>query len=244
MIESMTGFGSSSLISNRFTIEVEVKSINSRFLDLSVRLPRGLNDKEIEIRNLIKQYVNRGKVSLNIFLKKDGVENGIPSYDSKSLKGISELLRNIKKESGLSQDIQISDILSFYNVLFSDSSEYSDEEYELTIKAIKESLEKLKAMRIEEGKQLVADLQNRIDIIDNTVDKISVIAKNSVDEYFNKVIGIVPGMRRLLVSSLNPKKRFGKFKKISYIANPIKGVYRLDYTFLDENKYKKAVTVR
>lgn len=64
---------------------------------------------------------------------------------------------------------------------------------------------------------------------------------HAVDEYFNKVIGIVPGMRRLLVSHLNPKKRFGKFKKISYIANPIKGVYRLDYTFLDENKYKKVL---
>ncbi len=123
MIESMTGFGSSSLASNRFTIEVEIKSINSRFLDISIRLPRGLNDKEIEIRNLIKRKINRGKVSLNIYLKKDGVENGIPSYDNKSLKGIAELLQNIKEESGISQDIQMSDILSFYNVLFSDSSE-------------------------------------------------------------------------------------------------------------------------
>jgi uncharacterized protein (TIGR00255 family) len=120
MIESMTGFGSSSLVSNRFTIEVEIKSINSRFLDISVRLPRGLNDKEIEIRNLIKQNINRGKVTLNIFLKKDGAENGIPSYDVNSLKGISELLKGIKKESGLAQEIQMSDILSFHNVLFSD----------------------------------------------------------------------------------------------------------------------------
>ena len=187
MIESMTGFGSSSLVSNRFTIEVEIKSINSRFLDISVRLPRGLNNKEIEIRNLIKQNIKRGKVTLNIFLKKDGIENGIPSYDINSLKGISDLLKGIKKESGISQEIQIADILSFHNVLFSDSSEYSDEEYQLTVRAISESIEKLKSMRVEEGKQLIDDLQTRVDTIDSTVDKIREYAKYSVDEYFQKL---------------------------------------------------------
>jgi uncharacterized protein (TIGR00255 family) len=155
MIESMTGYGSASLLSSRFTIEVEIKSINSRFLDVSLRLPRSLNDKEIEIRNLIKQNINRGKVSLNIYLKKDGVENGIPSYDKESLKGIAQLLRNIKSDSDLKEEIQLSDILSFHNVLFSDSSsEYSDEEYELTKKAILESIKKLKIMRSEEGQEL------------------------------------------------------------------------------------------
>ena len=81
----------------------------------------------------------------------------------------------------------MSDILSFHNVLFSDSSEYSDEEYKLTLEAINESIEKLKVMRVEEGKQLVVDLQNRVDIIDNTVDKIDEFAKTSVDEYFQKL---------------------------------------------------------
>ena len=52
MIESMTGFGSASLLTDKFTIEVEIKSINSRFLDIAVRLPRSLNSKEIEIRNI------------------------------------------------------------------------------------------------------------------------------------------------------------------------------------------------
>ena len=64
----MTGYGKASLLSERFTIESEIKSINSRFLDISLRLPKTLYDKEIEFRNLIKQNINRGKVSLNIFL--------------------------------------------------------------------------------------------------------------------------------------------------------------------------------
>jgi uncharacterized protein (TIGR00255 family) len=187
MIESMTGYGSSSLLSNRFTIEVEIKSINSRFLDLSLRLPRSLNDKEIEIRNIVKQKINRGKVTLNIFLKKDGVENGIPSYNKESLKGIAELLRNIKSDSDLKEEVQLSDILSFNNVLFSDSSEYSNEEFELTKKAILEAIEKLKVMRTEEGAELVIDLQNRVTIIEKKVDEIEELAKDSVKVYFQKL---------------------------------------------------------
>lgn len=187
MIESMTGFGDASLASDRFTIEVEIKSINSRFLDISVRLPRGLNSKEIEIRNMIKSRINRGKVSLSIFLKKDGAESGIPSYDKKTLLGLTELLRSIKRDSELNEDIHVSDILSFSNVLFSDSSEYSDVEYELTKKAILDSIEKLKVMREEEGEQLVRDLQSRVTKIETLVDEIVELGKESVKEYFQKL---------------------------------------------------------
>ncbi|MBU0473757.1 MAG: YicC family protein [Bacteroidetes bacterium] len=187
MIESMTGYGSSSLLSNRFTIEAEIKSINSRFLDISLRLPRSLNDKEIEIRNLIKQNINRGKVTLNIFLKKDGVENGIPSYDEKILLGIAKLLRKIKSDSDLKEEIQLSDILSFQNILFSDSSEYSEEEYELTKSVILDSIKKLKIMRVEEGEQLVIDLQERVSKIEKLVDEIAEIGRESVKTYFDKL---------------------------------------------------------
>ncbi len=187
MIESMTGFGGASLASDRFTIEVEIKSINSRFLDISVRLPRGLNSKEIEIRNMIKSKINRGKISLNIFLKKDGAENGIPSYDKNTLIGLTELLRSIKTDSELKEDIHISDILSFHNVLFSDSSEYSEAEYELTKKAILDSIEKLKVMRGEEGEQLEVDLRNRVTKIETIVNEIVELGKESVKEYFQKL---------------------------------------------------------
>ena len=84
MIQSMTGYGKANRSSSNYTFEVEVKSVNSRFLDISVRLPKTLLSKEIELRNLIKQKINRGKVSLNINLTKDGVESSIPNIDKKS----------------------------------------------------------------------------------------------------------------------------------------------------------------
>jgi len=187
MIESMTGYGKASLLSERFTIESEIKSINSRFLDISLRMPKSLYDKEIEFRNLIKQNINRGKVTLNIFLKFDDVENGFPNYDEKNLKGVVDLLQKIKIDSGIKGEVQISDIMSFQNLIFKDTSENSEEEYILVKKAVLESIGKLKKMRQEEGKLLVKDLLERISIIEKIVEEISDLGRKSVVEYFEKL---------------------------------------------------------
>jgi len=140
MIESMTGYGKASLLSERFTIESEIKSINSRFLDISLRLPKSLYDKEIEFRNIIKKNINRGKISLNIFLKHDNLENGFPNYDEKNLKGVVDLLEKIKTDSGIAGEVQISDIMSFQNLIFKDNSENSEEEFNLVKEAVLDSL--------------------------------------------------------------------------------------------------------
>ena len=66
MIQSMTGYGKANYNSNYYTFEVELKSVNSRFLDIFVRLPKILSDREIEYRNLVKRYIRRGKITLNI----------------------------------------------------------------------------------------------------------------------------------------------------------------------------------
>lgn len=187
MIESMTGYGKASLLSERFTIESEIKSINSRFLDISLRLPKTLYDKEIEFRNLIKQNINRGKVTLNIFLKYDDVDNGFPNYDEKNLKGVVDLLQKIKTDSGIAGEVQISDIMSFQNLIFKDTSENSEEEYSLVKEAVLESIGKLKKMRQEEGKLLVKDLLERVSKIESTVKEISDLGRESVVDYFQKL---------------------------------------------------------
>lgn len=187
MIESMTGYGKASLLSERFTIESEIKSINSRFLDISLRLPKTLYDKEIEFRNLIKQNINRGKVTLNIFLKYDDVDNGFPNYDAKNLKGVVDLLKKIKIDSGIAGEVQISDIMSFQSLIFKDTSENSEEEFNLVKEVVLDSIGKLKKMRQEEGKLLVNDLLERVSKIESTVKEISDLGRKSVVEYFQKL---------------------------------------------------------
>ena len=71
MISSMTGYGKSIVTNKNFSVEVEIKSINSRYLDLSLKIPRFLADKEFEIRNFLKEKVKRGKISLSVFIEKN-----------------------------------------------------------------------------------------------------------------------------------------------------------------------------
>ncbi|MCF6269602.1 MAG: YicC family protein [Melioribacteraceae bacterium] len=187
MIESMTGYGKASLLSESFTVESEIKSINSRFLDISLRLPKTLYDKEIEFRNLIKQNINRGKVTLNIYLKHDEVDNGFLNYNEKSLKGVADLLQKIKTDSGIAGEVQVSDIMTFQSVFFKDASENSEEEYNLIKKTVLDSIHKLKKMREEEGSILAKDLLERVSKIENVVKEISDLGRNTVHEYFQKL---------------------------------------------------------
>jgi len=189
MIQSMTGYGKASGNSNNSVFEVEIKSVNSRFLDISVRLPKTLLSNEIELRNLIKQKINRGKVSLNINLTKDGVDSGIQNFDRKNLSSAIEILNTIKEEAKLNVDIQLSDLLSFPYLFVSDSSELSESEFELIKKTLFDAIEKLKKMRFAEGQELIKDLQKRIEKVSKLNREISTLERSSIESYFSKLKG-------------------------------------------------------
>lgn len=187
MIHSMTGYGKANGNSSNYTFEVEVKSVNSRFLDVSVRLPKNLLSKEIELRNLIKQKINRGKVSLNINLTKDGVESGVQNIDKQNLLSTIEILNAIKKEANINEELKISHLLSFPYLLVSDNSEFSDAEFEQLKIALLEAIEKLKKMRSAEGEALLNDLKKRIKNISQLNSDISDLERSSIDVYFSKL---------------------------------------------------------
>lgn len=183
----MTGYGKANGNSSNYTFEVEVKSVNSRFLDVSVRLPKNLLSKEIELRNLIKQKINRGKVSLNINLTKDGVESGVQNIDKQNLLSTIEILNAIKKEANIDEELKISHLLSFPYLFVSDNSEFSDLEFELVKRALSEAIEKLKKMRSAEGEALLNDLKKRIKNISQLNSDISDLERSSIDVYFSKL---------------------------------------------------------
>lgn len=187
MIQSMTGYGKANGSSNNYTFEVEVKSVNSRFLDVSVRLPKTFLSKEIELRNLIKQKVNRGKVSLSINLTKDGVESGTQNIDKKNLLSTIEVLNAIKKEANITEELQISHLLSFPHLFVSDNSEFSDSEFEQVKIALLEAIVKLKKMRSAEGEALLNDLKKRIENISWLNSEISDLERSSIEVYFSKL---------------------------------------------------------
>ena len=97
------------------------------------------------------------------------------------------MLQKIKTDSGISGEVQISDIMAFQSLIFKDSSENSEEEFDLVKKAVLDSIGKLKKMREEEGKLLVKDLLERVSKIEVIVKEISDLGRKSVVEYFEKL---------------------------------------------------------
>lgn len=188
MIYSMTGYGKSSIQESGFVIETEIRSVNSRFLDLSIKLPRNYSNRELEVRELIRKQIKRGKISISVYSKKDNGENNkFAEIDEENLKSIVTFLEKVKSAAGSKSEISLENILAFQNYFMADSSEESDTEFELIKKSILDSIESLQQMRQQEGEALKTDLIERINIIKNFVEKIVTKSPESVQLYFNKI---------------------------------------------------------
>ncbi len=187
MIYSMTGYGKSSSSKNKISAEVEVKSVNSRFFEISLKLPSILSAYDYEIRELIKSKVQRGKLNVVIHFKKDGVENGFISVDTKKLSIQLSLIKKIKKAAGIKEDIRLEHLLNSKEIFTSQDNELSKVEFEIIKSALNKALDKLILMKKKEGAELSRDFLNRIDKINLKVSGIENDYRNSIEEYHNKL---------------------------------------------------------
>lgn len=187
MIYSMTGYGKGIAENENFTIEVEAKSVNSRYLDVFIKLPPQLLNREYELRELIKNKMKRGKVSVFVQLKKHGKFDEIPDLDKEKLKNYISLIKEIKKTAKLTEKIKLEHILYRPDFYASSSEEFADEEFELIKTAIDKALKELLKMKKNEGQELAKDLLKRIKIIDDKVKEIEEKSVESVKDYFEKI---------------------------------------------------------
>ena len=133
MLSSMTGYGKGIIQKDDFTIEAEIKSLNSRYLDLSLRVPKFLLNKEFEIREKIKNRVKRGKVYLSVTVRKGELEEKFNEIDPAAVQVAVNILKDIKKSAKITDKIKLSDILLFQNMLFKDDSAQASEEFDLVV---------------------------------------------------------------------------------------------------------------
>ncbi len=187
MISSMTGYGKGLAKKGDLSVEAEIKSLNSRFLDLSLRLPKFLMNKEFEIRERVKNKIKRGKVYLAVTIKKGEFEERFNEIDPSAVKFAHKILKDIKKHAKLTDKIKLSDILLFQTMLFKDDSEQASEEMDLVTEAIDKAIAELNKMRELEGTELEKDLNKRVNIIEESLSKIEESARGCVVEYFNKL---------------------------------------------------------
>ncbi|MCX6335130.1 MAG: YicC family protein [Bacteroidia bacterium] len=158
MIKSMTGYGKSVAELPQKKISIEIKSLNSKSLDLNARLPWLYKEKESEVRNIISQKLDRGKIDLNINF--DALDSEIvPVINKNVVKNYFNQLKEIAGDLKINADDQLlSTIMRLPDALKTEKPELAEEEWLLVREKINEAVEQLDGYRIEEGKSLEADL--------------------------------------------------------------------------------------
>ena len=186
MIFSMTGYGKGSAVKNNFSADVEIKSVNSRFLELFLKLPPLLSDREYELREIMKSKIKRGKINVTVQLKRNG-NSDLAMVNETKLKEYISLIENIKKTAGIIEEIKIEHILNNREIISSSDVSLSDAEFNTVKKALKGALDELLKMRKNEGEELAKDLTKRIKTIEVRVVLIEKEFRKSVNSYYKKL---------------------------------------------------------
>jgi len=172
MIKSMTGYGKSVAEIPQKKITIEIKSLNSKQFDLNARLPWLYRDRETEIRNLISRRLDRGKIDLNISF--DSMESeAVPVINKSVVKNYYNQIKELAGELGIESDGELlSTILKFPDALKTEKPELQDEEWNLVLEKLNESVDQLDNYRSEEGKSIESDLITCIKRITGFLDEI------------------------------------------------------------------------
>jgi uncharacterized protein (TIGR00255 family) len=144
-------------------------------------------NKEFEVREKVKSRIKRGKVYLNVTVRKGDFEERFNEIDPAAVKFAVKLLKEIKKSAKITEKLKLSDLMLFQNMLFKDDNEQASEEFELVAEAIDAAINNLNSMREAEGFELEKELRKRVQIIENALNKIENSSDESVKAYFEKI---------------------------------------------------------
>jgi len=188
MILSMTGYGRGVHRQNDLEVTAEVRSVNNRFLDVVVKMPKTLSDYEQKVRELVGKYLNRGRINLWM-----SITSGDDKYQNLKInKGLAtaylRLAKQLKDEFNLNGDIDINQLLVFPDIITVEVDEdASKETWQCAEQAIIKALDQLSQMRQVEGQSLQQDFKNRIENLEKVIARIETLAKNSPQEELNKL---------------------------------------------------------
>ena len=188
MAISMTGFGRGEYKDDNYQFLVECKTINHKYADINIRLPRKLSFLEDKARILVKDYIKRGRVDLYIKLDLLGSEDVNLKFDEALATQYVSILKQIKDKFDLVDDISVMNIAKFPDVIKTEEKEDDEDKLWSMLKvALENALLKLKEMRSEEAKKLAEDIQNRCDLLKNYIEDIEKYSYNVVIDYKEKL---------------------------------------------------------
>ena len=192
MIKSMTGFGRCEVTEGERKYTVEMKSVNHRYLDVNIKMPKSLNFFESTIRTLLKEYMERGKVDLYITYEDLSEERFSLKYNEELAGEYLGYLKKMSETFGLDNDIRVSTLSRYPDVLSMEQVEIDEKEIWIGLeKAIRGACEQFVESRITEGENLktdlIAKLDNMLTYVDFIEERSPIIMKDYRERIENKV---------------------------------------------------------
>lgn len=173
MVQSMTGFGSA----EKDSFKVEIRSVNHRFLDISMKIPQNLSHYEMPLRNILRERFSRGRFDILVTLLQEG--NVRVKINTGLARELYDALRALKEELSLSDSLGIETIAGFRELILTEEIEYHAESL---YAAFHEALDRLRAMRDKEGEAIAQDVNSRLEKMEQMTAQISLLCPDVVKE--------------------------------------------------------------
>lgn len=206
-MKSMTGFGRARYENSNRIYNIEIKSVNHRYNDITVKLPRSISYLEEKIKKEISSKISRGKIDIFVSFENNSAE-GKDIRINKELAGIYiKELKTIASENGINENIPVTEISKFPDVLTIENLEDEDTIWKELLVCLNEAISNFLQMRENEGKKIKEDLNIRIEKISNKVCEISTYSTGLVSEY---VVKLEARIKEILKTDIVDKDRLAQ----------------------------------
>lgn len=182
MVKSMTGFGKTTVEFRNKKIIIEIKSLNSKQLDLNLRIPNLYKEKEMEIRGLVKERLDRGKVDMVIYFDNAESEKDVVINRSVVAQYFNQMLE-ISEQLGVDTDKSalLQTVMRFPDTLQVKAEELDEEEWDALHVGVEKALEEMNCFRIQEGAALIKDITHRIELIQELSSQVPAFEKRRIE---------------------------------------------------------------
>ncbi len=188
MVKSMTGYGRASETLNSRGITVEVRSVNHRYLDCTVKSPRAYAFLDEKLKTCLSEFVARGKVDIYVSIDNSDSANVSVSLNESLLNGYFDVFEKLNTQYGVNKDVSVSEIIRIPDVLVIEKQEDDEEELSADVLSVlRNALTEHNEMRRKEGSRLAADILSRLEIIENLARTVEERSPKCVEEYREKL---------------------------------------------------------
>lgn len=188
MIKSMTGFGRSEIVKGNRKISVEIKSVNHRYLEAGIKMPKKLNVFESRMRDLLKKYATRGKIDIFINYEDDSESQVNLKFNQNIADEYMAIFNNMSEKYNLKNDMTVGGLARFPEVITMDEVQEDEEElWHFIEEAMKAALEQFVKTRILEGENLKKDLLGKLDHMEELVAFVEKRSPEIMKEYRSKL---------------------------------------------------------